>query len=68
MPVYVFECELCGEIFERESHMNDDLSQVICPNGHPTAHRVYSAPAVIYKGSGFYVNDKRAKASKPSRD
>ena len=68
MPLYVFECDVCGTIFERESHMNDDLLGVTCPNGHSKTHRIYSVPAVIYKGSGFYVNDNRSKVSKASQD
>jgi putative FmdB family regulatory protein len=68
MPVYVFECNVCGATFERKSNMNDDLSEVICPNGHTKVHRIYSVPTVIFKGSGFYVNDNRSKVSKASYD
>ena len=59
MPVYTFKCDVCGTTFDRTCHSNDDLSEIICPNGHTQVHRVYSAPAIIFKGSGFYVNDSR---------
>ena len=68
MPVYVFDCDVCGATFERESHMNDDLSDVTCSNGHKQVHRIYSVPSVIYKGSGFYVNDSRSKPPMVSHD
>lgn len=59
MPVYTFKCDVCGKTFDKTCHSYDDLSEIICPNGHTQVHRIYSAPAIIFKGSGFYVNDSR---------
>jgi putative FmdB family regulatory protein len=67
MPVYEFQCEICGEVFEKVSSINGSLPEVTCPQGHSQVHRVYSAPTIIFRGSGFYVNDSRSKASKPSK-
>ena len=64
MPVYTFNCDVCGTTFDRTYHAYDDLSEVNCPNGHTQVHRVYSAPTIIYKGSGFYVNDNRKSQSR----
>jgi predicted nucleic acid-binding Zn ribbon protein len=44
--------------------MNDDLSMLVCPNKHAKLRRLYSSPVVIFKGSGFYVNDHRSKTTK----
>ena len=57
MPVYTFECDTCGTIFEVTRHMNEKLSDITCPEGHTQVHRVYSAPLIIFKGSGFYINE-----------
>jgi putative FmdB family regulatory protein len=64
MPIYTFYCTVCGTTFDRKHHMNDGLSEVSCPNGHTKIRRVYSVPSIIFKGSGFYVNDSRMKPAK----
>ena len=64
MPVYVFKCAVCGAVFEKRCQVNDDLSELVCPNNHTKIHRVYSSPYVIFKGPGFYVNDSRSKTPK----
>jgi putative FmdB family regulatory protein len=68
MPVYTFECDTCGLIFEVTRHINEKLSDIICTNGHTQVHRVYSAPLIIFKGPGFYVNDNSSKLLKVDDD
>jgi putative FmdB family regulatory protein len=58
MPIYIFECTTCGVQFERAQHMTDQTLPG-CPNGHQTVHRVFTSPAVIFKGAGFYSTDHR---------
>ena len=57
MPLYKFKCDICGTVFEKPFHMEDDKSGLMCPNGHKQVHRVYAAPNIVFKGSGFYVTD-----------
>ncbi|MFC1879135.1 FmdB family zinc ribbon protein [Chloroflexota bacterium] len=64
MPIYSYKCAVCGATFDSERRMNDGLSEVSCPNGHIKIRRVYSAPSIIFKGSGFYVTDSRKKPVK----
>ena len=64
MPIYSFKCAVCGVTFDTELHMNDYSLELSCPNGHTKVHRVYSVPSIIFKGSGFYVNDNRKKPAK----
>jgi putative FmdB family regulatory protein len=45
MPVYTFECDTCGIIFEVTHHMNEKLLDITCPEGHIQVCRVYSAPS-----------------------
>ena len=58
MPIFEYKCEECAHRFEVRQHFDDDPITK-CPNdGCPgRVHRVFSAPAIIFKGSGFYVND-----------
>jgi putative FmdB family regulatory protein len=56
MPVYVYECDVCGERYELHRHFGSPHPDV-CPKGHPGLHRVFSPPTIIFKGSGFYVTD-----------
>ncbi len=67
MPTYEFICNTCGNQFEKNLRFNDDLSNIPCPDGHPHARKVFSVPSVVYKGSGFYVNDSRKKGSKAAK-
>ena len=58
MPTYEYECSDCGHTFERFQRMSDK-PQRKCPScGTLKAKRLLgTGAAVIFKGSGFYVND-----------
>ncbi len=60
MPSYEFSCPTCGQIFEKVLPLIGNRSEVLCPSGHRGIQRIYSAPPVIFKGSGFYVTDHRS--------
>jgi putative FmdB family regulatory protein len=62
MPLYEYECEGCGMRFERRQHMEDEPVRV-CPECGGTVHRLIQPVGIIFKGSGFYVTDNRAKSS-----
>jgi len=66
MPLYEYECQHCGLRYERIEHASA-LHNGTCPEcGHPT-RRLLSAPALQFKGSGWYVTDYgKGKASMPS--
>lgn len=59
MVSYQFVCDVCGRKFEKKLKINDTLIQVTCPEGHTQVHKIYQAPTIIYKGSGFYSTDHR---------
>jgi len=67
MPLYEYQCQACGVRFERRQHMNDEPVK-ICPECGGKVQRLIQPVGVIFKGSGFYVTDNRAKSStsKPS--
>ena len=62
MPLYEYECESCGVRFERRQHMEDEPVEV-CPECGGHVHRLIQPVGIIFKGSGFYVTDNRAKSS-----
>ncbi len=66
MPTYDYECRTCGYQFETFQSMSDD-SLTICPDcGKEQLRRLISGgTGVIFKGSGFYVNDSRKSSSSP---
>jgi putative FmdB family regulatory protein len=63
MPLYEYECDACGERFERIQKFSDPLVE-ICPNcGKKKVKKLVSSPAIQFKGSGFYINDYARKGA-----
>ncbi|NOZ29214.1 MAG: zinc ribbon domain-containing protein [Chloroflexi bacterium] len=58
MPIYVYHCETCGVQFEQMRSFSD-ATVPACPNGHTEVRRVFSPPAIHFKGSGWYITDSR---------
>jgi putative FmdB family regulatory protein len=56
MPLYEYECENCGDLFEVIQKFSDQPLTVHDKCGGKV-HRILSAPALQFKGSGWYVND-----------
>ena len=59
MPMYEYECLTCGLHFERRQHFNDPPLQQ-CPECRGKVRRVFSPPAIVFNGPGFYVTDNRS--------
>lgn len=63
MPLYEFECEDCKTRFERIQKFTDPNPDV-CPScGKSQIRRMFSSPAIQFKGSGFYITDYAKKSS-----
>ena len=62
MPIYEYECLTCGLKFEKRQSFSDE-PVADCPNGHSDTRRLIAAPAIVFKGSGFYVTDSKGKNS-----
>ena len=62
MPLYEYQCKDCGVRFERLQHMSDEPVKV-CPECGGEVCRLIQPVGIIFKGSGFYVTDNRAKSS-----
>jgi putative FmdB family regulatory protein len=60
MPLYEYECDACHHRFEVIQKMSDPLVE-ICPKCGSKVHKLHSAPAIQFKGSGFYITDYAKK-------
>lgn len=74
MPLYEYECLKCGERFELIQKFSDAPLTLCSENGvsecDGTVRKLLSAPAIQFKGSGWYVTDYGKGGQKPdqSRD
>ena len=60
MPTYEYACAGCGNRYEKRESFDAPARQK-CPKCRKVAVRLISAPAVVFKGSGFYKTDSRGK-------
>lgn len=65
MPLYEYECTKCHHRFERIQKFSDPHVKS-CPNCAGKVQMVVSAPAVQFKGSGWYVTDYAKKSGTSS--
>jgi putative FmdB family regulatory protein len=59
MPIYEYECKMCQKRFEKIQHINEPAPQ--CPDCGGEVRKCYSVPALMFKGSGFYITDYAKK-------
>src|ERR1700704_5942691 len=65
MPLYEYECKKCHHRFEKIQKFSDRMVKK-CPDCGGPVEQMISAPAVQFKGSGWYVTDYAKKSSAPS--
>lgn len=56
MPLYEYECKACHQRTEKIQSFNAP-PETVCPKCGGALERVISAPALQFKGAGWYVND-----------
>ena len=65
MPLYDYRCHKCGEVFEvRQKFADEPLREHEGCGGE--LERLISAPALQFKGSGWYVTDYAKNGKTPS--
>ena len=64
MPLYEYECKKCGHRFEKIQKFSDKMVKK-CPECGGQVEQMISAPAVQFKGTGWYVTDYAKKSSSP---
>jgi putative FmdB family regulatory protein len=65
MPAYEYRCSTCKHLNEGIFPMTDIPASVPCTKCGLQAARVFHAPAIHFKGKGFYATDHKREA-KPS--
>ena len=66
MPIYEYECQQCGKVFETIQKFSDPrLTECQCEEKAPVT-KLISAAAFHLKGTGWYVTDFRDKGRKGS--
>lgn len=66
MPIYEYKCEKCGEVFEKRQKFSDEplTTHEVC--GGPV-HKLLTAPAFQFKGSGWYITDYGRGGNVPAK-
>ena len=57
MPLYEYECDACGQRFEKILKFSDPPLEVCAKCGKGPIHKLPSSPAIQFKGSGWYITD-----------
>ena len=66
MPLYEYRCTKCNHVFEKIQKFSDPhVSE--CPKCGAPVEQVISAPAVQFKGAGWYVTDYAKKSGGDSK-
>ena len=58
MPTYQYQCRDCAKSFEQFQKFSDN-PLTVCPECSGSIQRVIQNVGVVFKGSGWYVNDSR---------
>ena len=62
VPLYEYQCKQCHSLTERIQKFSDP-PLTTCPHCGGELEQLISAPAVQFKGSGWYVTDYARKSS-----
>ncbi len=62
MPLYEYECQKCGRRTEKIEGVDGPHLRK-CPHCGGKVERLVTAPAIQFKGAGWYVTDYAKKAS-----
>ncbi len=62
MPTYTYRCAACGDQFDvRQSFSDAPLT--VCDACGGSLKKIINSVGIVFKGSGFYHNDAKSKAS-----
>ena len=67
MPLYEYQCKKCKHKFEKIQKFSDPPVKK-CPECGGPVEKLLHAPAVQFKGTGWYVTDYGGKIDKPKAD
>jgi putative FmdB family regulatory protein len=59
LPLYEYQCAQCGRFEVIQKFSDDPLT--VCPTCGREVHKMLSAPAIQFKGTGWYITDYARK-------
>ena len=65
MPLYEYQCEACHTRFEKIRKYSDPPLET-CPSCGGKVNKLFSSPAIQFKGTGWYITDYAKKSSTES--
>jgi len=65
VPIYEYQCESCDHTFEIQQKFSDPLVDA-CQKCGKSVRKLISAPAIVFKGTGWYVTDYSNKMKDPN--
>jgi putative FmdB family regulatory protein len=73
MPIYAYRCKKCGHDFDlRQAFGATAPDKCPCEGCDGVVVKVFTPPAIVFRGSGFHVNDygrgnkDKSKSSAPT--
>ena len=63
MPTYIYSCDECGKQFEQFQSFKDEPLQSCPCEQRSGVRRVFQPVGIVFKGSGWYINDSRKSGS-----
>jgi putative FmdB family regulatory protein len=65
VPIYEYACRDCAYTFELKQSIKEE-PVAVCARCGKSVTRIISAPAIMFKGSGWYITDYSDKLKPPS--
>ncbi|MEY2844737.1 MAG: hypothetical protein RL076_283 [Chloroflexota bacterium] len=65
MPTYVYACDTCQAQFEQFQSFHDEPLRT-CPACQNAVRRVLQPAGIVFKGSGWHINDYRSTTKESS--
>jgi len=63
MPIYVYECKVCEEVFEVEQRITEDALTDCGCGAKGSLRRLIQPVGVVFNGAGFHINDYGPKSA-----
>lgn len=67
MPIYEYRCEDCAYTFDKKQSIKDE-PVALCERCGKSVRRIISPPAIMFKGTGWYVTDYSDKLKPPTTE
>ncbi len=62
MPTYTYQCRDCAHSFDIFQKFSEE-TLTVCPECSGAIRRVIQPTPIVFKGSGWYINDSKGKTS-----